>query len=169
MENITGTFTDLRDGKIYKTVKIGYQIWMAENLAFKTSEGYYRAYDNNNSNIKKYGFLYDWETAKKVCPNGWHLPTRNEFFTLLNNFGGESNKAYEALISGGVSGFSALLGGEIGGRDSYRDLDRNGFFWASSESGDFGSYLRLESFYSYARVKLIDKEWGFSVRCIQDE
>ena len=78
----TGTFTDQRDSTQYNRVKIGNQVWMAENLVFKADSGCW-AYDNDSSNISKYGYLYDWETAKKVCPSGWHLPTKTEYETLL--------------------------------------------------------------------------------------
>ncbi len=87
-----GTFKDPRDGKVYKTVVIGTQTWMAENLAFKAKGGCH-AYgwdaDNKKANVAKYGYLYEWKMAKKACPPGWHLPTKEEWETLIVHLGGE--------------------------------------------------------------------------------
>ena len=105
----SGTFTDSRDGQVYKWIKIGDQIWMAENLAYLPSvspplEGsgkipYYYVYDyigttvidaKATNNYKTYGVLYNWSAAKVACPIGWHLPSDYEWNILVNLSGGDT-------------------------------------------------------------------------------
>jgi hypothetical protein len=83
-----GKFTDSRDGQTYQTIKIDNQVWMAENLNYRTSSGSW-CYDNSSDNCEKYGRLYTWETAKGVCPSGWHLPSTKEWSVLIANLGGK--------------------------------------------------------------------------------
>jgi uncharacterized protein (TIGR02145 family) len=122
----TGMFTDSRDGKVYKTVKIGTQTWMAENLAYTISGGCF-PYNYDSINVKKYGLLYYWDYAKDACPEGWHIPTLEEWATLSKYLDGNEELSRNIrnkiparkmvtvdslqIEATNSSGFSALLGG----------------------------------------------------------
>jgi uncharacterized protein (TIGR02145 family) len=109
----TGTFTDNRDSKTYKWVKIGEQVWMAENLNYTgtgiqhitdynewTNNSDYDAwcyYENDENYGNTYGALYQWEAAKSACPSGWHLPTDDEW-TQLENYLKENAYSYDGVI-----------------------------------------------------------------------
>ncbi len=80
-------FLDQRDNKMYSTITINDQEWMAENLNFATPSGSW-CYNDDSISCTKYGRLYDYKTAKQVCPEGWHLPSKSEWETLFIKFGG---------------------------------------------------------------------------------
>jgi len=80
-------FTDQRDGKQYRTVKIGDQVWMAKNLEYEAEGSRY--YNDDEATFKAYGRLYDWHTAMEVCPKGWHLPSVSEWKELIEAVGGK--------------------------------------------------------------------------------
>jgi len=174
----TGTFTDNRDGKVYKTVTIGTQTWFAENLAFEPKKGNYWAYNDDESNISEYGYLYDLKTALKVCPSGWHLPSKEEIKTLLDFYKTDDSKdkgqaAFEALIEGGISGFSALLCGYRTSSGKYKSMDSTAYFWSSTYSLELerSSFLRFHTKPISTAVSLSFSigNSGRSIRCIQGE
>lgn len=179
----SGTFTDTRDGKIYKTVKIGTQTWMAENLQYKTSGGIW-AFDMDESNVEKYGRLYNWNTAKTACPSGWHLPSDDEWTMLTTYLGGDKvacGKLKEAgtthwktpnINASNESGFTALPGGY---RFNYRfDVTFESFgsvcyFWTSTRSDASSAWSRRLSNAGIDCGRGSDGEQqGFSVRCVKD-
>ena len=124
----SGTFKDARDGQTYKWVRLkDGKKWMAQNLNYKTPDSWW--YERKSSNGKKYGRLYTWQAAKNACPSGWRLPSDDEWWKMASYYGKAYNSqsgqqinknkegdageaAYKALMQGGNSGFSALLGGQ---------------------------------------------------------
>jgi len=174
------TITDSRDKKSYKTVTIGTQTWMAENLNYDAKGS--KCFNNEPANCDKYGRLYDWNTAKTACLSGWHLPSNAEWAKLTDFVGGSSTagmklKAKSSWLEKGTDdyGFSALPGGKfslpINTRDSgFLDISWNAYWW-SSTSHDVATsayYLTMSSnkdtqIYPYAKGFLL------SVRCVQGE
>lgn len=162
------TFTDTRDGKTYKTVKIGNQTWMAENLNYSTSSGSW-CFDNNNNICVKNGRLYSWEAAKTACPSGWRLPSKNDFETLLNSVISYNSTAYVSLKEGGNSKFNAPFGGWRSNEGSFSSNGDYGLWWSSSEGETNMAWcMRLHRDYQNSPLYVNQKGHGFSVRCLQD-
>ena len=182
------TLKDLRDDNTYKTVKIGNQVWMAENLKYK-AEGSH-CYDDVDSNCDKYGPLYDWATAKNVCPTDWRLPTKKEIETLLAAAGGGSTagkvlksktgwpKDDDGFDGNGTDdySFSALPGGRWEDGGPYSGVGISAYFWsltAYSESSAYYMYLGYENYVlgytsDKAKIDFNLKIHAFSVRCIKE-
>jgi len=178
---VKGLFTDSRDGKIYKTVTIGTQTWMAENLAYKASSGCW-AYNDSVSYVATYGYLYNWETAKTVCHTGWHLPTEAEWTTLTNYLGGDSVAGGKLKEIGTThwtspntgstnsSGFTALPGGYRGGDGAFYSIGGNSSWWSSTEDvPEEEGRAWYKSMYSSVYSESSKEDYGFSVRCIRDK
>ena len=181
-----GTLTDTRDGKTYKTVTIGDQTWMAENLNYADSvktpslKGKSWCYDGAAANCEKYGRLYTWAAAKTVCPEGWHLPSYDEWNTLFTAVGGKSTAgaklksqtgwaAYDGITNEDSFGFSALPAGNRYDNGSYYYEGYDAHFWSSTEYGSYDAYyMSLGYDYGDAYLDNNDKSNGHSVRCVKD-
>jgi uncharacterized protein (TIGR02145 family) len=143
-----GTFTDPRDGEVYQTVKIGEQIWMAENLrttkyndgtdiplvtdnsAWLRNDPAYCWYNNDEATYKDtYGALYNWKVVEtgKLAPKGWHVPTENEWSKL---------EAYLGANGYNYDGTTDTWGAKLG-----KSLASQSIWQSSTEIGDVGNDL----------------------------
>jgi uncharacterized protein (TIGR02145 family) len=212
--NTKGTVTDI-DGNEYKSVIIGDYVWMAENLRTTTyndgnaipnvtenlrwkelQTGAYSWYNNDESNAKPYGALYNWHTVEtgKLCPDGWRVPTDKEWKNLegtvdskypvgsteWEKFGNRGNDAGTMLKDSSgwgdqangtnAFGFSALPGGFRQDSVGFQEIERLGGWWTSTEStetNDRSLYRRLSTGSNIGRGNNY-KQNGYSVRCIKD-
>jgi uncharacterized protein (TIGR02145 family) len=185
--DIIRPFTDPRDEQTYKTVKIGNQIWMAENLNYATSSGSW-CYNDNSDNCTKYGRLYNWVTAQSVCPVGWHLPSNDEWHKLSLFLDPEAvNERVESQAGGGMlksisgwnspnvgatneSGFSALPGGDRNYYGVFNYSGKYGNWWSSTEykSSPLCRSLNNDNGNVIAFFGQTGENDGMSVRCIKD-
>jgi uncharacterized protein (TIGR02145 family) len=211
-ELIYGSVNDV-DGNVYKTIAIGTQIWLAENLrttryndgrpvplvkdqsewAILSSPG--RCWYNNDSSSYSaaYGALYNWYNLKggNICPDGWHVPTVDEWMNLINYLGVDrtaaanklKEKGYTHWVSNGIwdsvqgniatneSGFSALPAGERW--SEFYDIGLGTEWWAAplSDSTSCTAFgINVPGFYGYFVQDnyTTDKKFGFSIRCLKN-
>ena len=169
-ETESNTFTDSRDGKVYNLVTIGEFTIMAENFTFKPTGQGYMAYANDNENITKFGYLYTYETAKAICPKGWHIPSKEEFEKLLLIVGTNDKERFSSLLPGGKSGFNALYGGRYEKEyDNSQFINESAYFWTSTPSyQDRFWYLDLDSEYQTLDFGHFSKLDCRSVRYFKD-
>jgi uncharacterized protein (TIGR02145 family) len=195
------------DAPIYRqfdSVTIGSQTWMAENLHYAVPGS--KCYNNYLENCEKYGHLYDWATAmdlpascnssdctdqinpkhRGICPEGWHVPSAEEWDALFASVGGRSAagrylKADEGWSSCGPLGsgenylcenmydFSALPGGIGFSNGNFSYVGNNGYWWSASE---YNSPYAYYGDIAHSREEALLGNFGkialFSLRCIQD-
>lgn len=152
--------------------------WTTNNLNVNTERSY--CYEDAELNCRRYGRLYTWESAQRSCQSlggGWRLPTDDEWRQLAKHYGGvrdestDGRAAYTALLMGGSSGFSALLGGgRVSDEEQYARLEAHGFYWTASESNPASAW-----FYNFAKGSLAlyrqregNKKMALSVRCVRE-
>jgi len=170
-------------GDDVKSVKIGNQTWMAENLNIAVEGS--KCLGNNEKNCEKYGRLYDWNTAMKACPSGWHLPSDAEWNVLMKSINpscsdnancagaGTKLKATNGWDENGNGtndyGFSALPGG-LGKPDGkFGNVGTHGYWWSATEDDASEAYFRfLVNKADGVGRQNRDKTALYSVRCIKD-
>jgi uncharacterized protein (TIGR02145 family) len=189
------TVTD-KEGNTYGTTLIGFQCWMKENLkttAYRDgtpvqSTGYFW-YEDKIAWKDSYGALYNYQavtSAKGLCPEGWHIPSAEEWKVLTDYLGGaevaggkmksdrtapELHPRWDSPNTGaaGNDGFAALPGGYRYIDNDYYDLGKAGLFYSSSAyDSDYAWIIMVESGYREAGVHTMLKSYGCSVRCIRD-
>lgn len=220
-----GSMTDTRDGQTYKTIKIGNQVWMAQNLNYADSnkteglKGNVKCYGDNDDRCKVAGRLYTWAAAmdslglfnaygqgcgngawcwpiypvQGVCPDGWHLPSKNEWKTLRTAVSGGDDLYDSLLISltgweknngTDVVGFSALPAGFYNSeKKKFDGVGERAHFWSASEysydasiarvkpkDNAYNMYLGSTHMKSSGWASLTDglKANFYSVRCVED-
>lgn len=218
----TSTVTDI-DGNSYQTVLIGTQCWTKENLkvtkyndgspitpdATGTStgsgigemwstrnSGAYTIYEHNNANVTTYGLLYNWfaaTDAKKLCPDGWHVPSDVEWTNLILHLDGNAiiSNYTQSLIAGGMlkstsnlwnvattpspgtnsSGFTGIPGGFRSSAGAFVQKGDNAYFWSTTTypTSAFSAYFKDLNYSNNS----FDRDWlnktvGMSIRCIKN-
>ncbi|HPS72367.1 MAG TPA: FISUMP domain-containing protein [Bacteroidales bacterium] len=171
---VFSTMTDYRDGKTYKTVTLGTQTWMIENLNYEIKGS--TCYDNSSDNCSKYGRLYTWNQANKACPKGWHLPSFEEWDQLNNYLCAQkqhgSGKIYfsSGIIYRKINTYMInLIDFYI---DSDNDMNNCNRWWGSTSGSYSGSkvYFGLDVYRNNSQFQrsIIHKDFNNYVRCIMD-
>lgn len=166
--NVSGTISSkqMADGKE----------WTTANLTVDVSPSY--CYGDAEANCRRYGRMYTWASAQRACQalgGGWRLPTDDEWRQMAKHYGGVSSDsadkgkaAFTALMSGGGSGFNAVLGGNRSA-GQYARLEAHGFYWTASDNDPASApfYNFGQNGGAFHRQPDGEKEMAISVRCIR--
>ena len=169
-----GEYLDVRDSQVYRTVQIGEQVWMAQNLNWNTKGSYCLA--NDSLNCKSKGHMYPWSIAQSACPDGWHLPDTADFaylkFYVKQNNGGIGVGTSLKKGANDIFGFSSLVNGgyQTGSNGQFSESDKM-FYWTNSEDADNKIYAHVRYLKNSSEnlcYEAFRKTWSLSVRCIKD-
>ena len=176
---------DERDYSLYLVIKIDNQTWIAENLRYDVPGSWL----NPTNPSVSYGRLYDWSTAMKIAPSGWHLPSDSEWNEMEMALGmsaaDTATQGYRGTDHGSkmksttgwnsrfaatnTSGFNAFPAGGYYGFGSFYGLGVNAYFWSSTEhSGSYAWYCGLNDGNATVSRWSGNKTSGFSCRCVKD-
>ncbi|RLD79504.1 MAG: hypothetical protein DRJ15_09260 [Bacteroidetes bacterium] len=192
-------FTDARDGKTYGSVQIVDQCWMAQNLNIgdridgsqdmsdnSTIEKY--CFNDEETECNTYGGLYQWDEMMQyaknnspgICPDGWHLPSLQEWETLEIALGMPEEQATATsgwqgtvegnmLKYGGSTGFDALMGGNRSSSGNFILGGLGTAFWTATQSTTYNAKARsFDTDHSQINHTNYSKEYGHAVRCVED-
>lgn len=183
-----GTFTDIRDGRTYRTVMLGTQTWFAENLRYDLKDTSSCFYYKADTLYQAYGFLYTWDAARIACPEGWQLPSDDDWKALEIFLGMEPSEADSTgwRSSGGVgikikkpNGWNDGGGGTNQAQmfvlpGGFRETDGSFLFegdlanfWTATAGEVSNPWGRALIYYSAGIYRWkYPRKTGFSVRCI---
>jgi uncharacterized protein (TIGR02145 family) len=180
-EDIVGSVTC--GGKVYKTVNIGDQVWMAENLNYnaigsKCGNGT-KLSDANTSTCDTYGRLYNWHMAMAACPAGWHLPSTEEWQELVDWVDGNAYRLKASDVWNNSAkgtdnyGFAALPGGNGFLEDDYfTGAGEYGHWWSATSATEYSDNTAWSRSIDFRGGVYRDYDVKmnrlFSVRCVQD-
>lgn len=180
------SFVDLRDYKIYWTITVNEKEWFVQNLDYDLQNNSWY-YDNSETN-KIYGKLYAGQSLttnpNDICPEGWHIPTQQEWTDLVNAFGGlkvagstlkETTDLYwrnSKVVRTNKSGMTILPSGSRDSKPSFANLGKYTSFWTSTPNPKIpNSYYAINL--GFMRDNLIidggDPNWSYSIRCVKDK
>ena len=173
-------YRDRRDGQVYRFVKIGDQVWMSENLRYKTDGAYaYQEYGvNEETLVKERGLLYTWDAANRVAPPGWRLPSNEDFQKLYDyikshtqTLVGKALKSKKLWNSGAGTdefGFNAVPTGMGYKRGSFQLFEVCTQFWTTDQEDSKGCYWTLDHYHDDFKMHPQVKTTLFSVRLIKE-
>ena len=154
------------------------KLWSAGNLSIDFNPSY--CHEDAAANCRRYGRMYTWESAQRACQSvgdGWRLPTSDEWTQMAKHYGGISDgsdgsgrAAFAALMTGGRSGFNAVLGGNRSPDGKYERSEAHGLYWTASETGPGTAiiYNFGKGGQALHRGSQGAKQMAVSVRCIRD-
>lgn len=170
------TFIDIRDGQSYQTTEINDLTWMTDNMNYgKNNLGW--THKDDPSYASTYGRLYDWWMISEVCPDGWRIPTQQEYLSLANSLSDEEMIVLPNTFNFIAGGLRQNNQGQYDDKTEYQLLELLGFFWSSTEFLQDRLDMNGEEISAHALfynkdnnvvdVAPANKEQGFSVRCVQ--